>query len=492
MSVTVAFVLITVWWLTQDSRVPEFDPGLHAGYSFLFRDRIAAGHPFAWFNDWTQYPPLVHLIGAIATFVTGKGIWPGVMAQNLIFVPLLAAGCYGAAKIVYRSELAGFLAVVFALGTPMIVSQFHEFMLDAPETAMVAASVWLVLASDHFDRVGTAALAGLAVGFGFLVKESFPAFVAGAVVVAAAQGVWRRNWRGLLAFVAVAAVVALPWYIHHWSQVRGLSHLASANGTDNSPGSGDPTRYSTKNAGWFLWSGLNNQNYAPMLAFAAVGVGVAIVGLVRRPWRFPLTLEILAGGLVAWAGATYSLPHDPRYSLPGLPYLAVLGAGWITMLRPRWRLVTAAVLCAVASANVVAVSTGFGRRVGITLPGAPKGSPLRERQLTLFSDQGYTYNKPHRSGDILGMMEALHKRGIHYIAWDYPGANTGPFNSEGLSALAQVAGLAVGNSPRKPPTDMVVLVHGPYAPGRTCRRLYDGTAVTPYLPLKQPVDVCPR
>ncbi|HKN94488.1 MAG TPA: glycosyltransferase family 39 protein [Thermoleophilaceae bacterium] len=471
--------------------MPEFDPGLHAGFSFLFRDQISAGHPFAWFNDWTQYPPLVHLIGALVTFVTGKGIWPGVVAQNLIFVPLLAAGCYGAAKIVYRSELAGFLAVVFALGTPMIVSQFHEFMLDAPETAMVAASVWLVLASAHFERVGTAALAGLAVGFGFLVKESFPAFIAGAVVVAAAQGLWRRNWRGLLVFVAVAAVIALPWYIHHWGQVRALSHIASANGNDNSPGSQYPTRYSTKNAGWFLWSALNYQNYAPMLLFATVGAVVAVVQLVKRPWRYPLTLEILAGGLVAWAGATYSLPHDPRYSLPGLPYLAILGAGWVTMLRPRWRLVAAAVLCAFAFANVFAISTGFGRRVAITLPGAPKASGLHERQLTILSDKGYTYNAPHRSGDLLGMMRALHKRGIRYIAWNFAQATLPQYNNEGLSALANAAGLKVGNSPRKPPTDGVVLEWGPVTPN-SCRRLYNSTGVTPVIPLKRPVDACPH
>jgi hypothetical protein len=143
--------------------------------------------------------------------------------------------------------------------------------------------------------------------------------VAGVVVVAAAQGAWRRNWRGLAAFVAVAAVIALPWYIRHWGQVHQVSKLATAQGTSNAPGGSAPLRYSGKNAGWFLWSGLNIQNYAPLLAFAAVGAGTAVVRLFRRPWREPLTLELLAGGLVAWMGATYSLPHDPRYSLPGLP-----------------------------------------------------------------------------------------------------------------------------------------------------------------------------
>jgi hypothetical protein len=492
--ITLAFVLITEWWLTQDSRVPEFDPGLHASFAFQFHDQISDGHLLAWFNDWTQYPPLVHTIGAVATFIAGKDIWPGVMAENVIFVPLLAAGCYGAARIVYKSDLAGLLAVIFALGTPMIVSQFHEFMIDAPETALLAASIWLILASGHFERVGMSAWAGAAVGFGLLTKESFPAFIAGVVIVAAVYAVMRRNWRGLAVFAAVAIVIALPWYIRHWDQVQHLRHIASQPGTDNSAGGSLPQRYSAKNAGWFLWSGLNIQNFAPLLAFAAVGIGMAIVRLFKRPWREPLTLELLVGGLIAWAGATYSLPHDPRYSLPGLPYLAVLGAGWIVLLRPaRARLVAALALSAIALVNVLTISFGLGHRVAISLPGAPKNSGLYERQLTLISDHGFAYGKPERSGDLLGLMRDLHHRNIRYVLWDLPAANSSTFNTEGLTALAQIARLQIGRPPPAQRRDGVILVH--LAPGQSkvppCRRLYDGTDVYVFFATQQPLNACP-
>ena len=486
-------MLVTEWWLTQDSRVPEFDPGLHTSFGFQFHDQISDGHLLAWFNDWTQYPPLVHSVGAVATFIAGKGIWPGVMAENVIFVPLLAAGCYGAARIVYESDVAGLLAVIFALGTPMIISQFHEFMIDAPETALVAASIWLILASGRFERIGMSAWAGAAVGFGLLTKESFPAFIAGVVIVAGVYAVMRRNWRGLAVFAAVAIVIGLPWYIRHWDQVQGLRHIASQAGYDNSPGSSLPHRYSAKNAGWFLWSGLNIQNFAPMLAFAAVGIGTAIVRLFKRPWREPFTLDLLVGGVIAWAGATYSLPHDPRYSLPGLPYLAILGAGWIVLLRPRARLIAALALSAIALVNVIAISTGFGHRVAISLPGAPKGSGLHERQLTLFSDQGFAYGKPQRSGDLLGLMRDLHERNIRYILWDIPGAVNATYNTEGLTALAQSAGLKIGKPPPGQERDGVILVH--LSPGQSkvpaCRKLYDGTDVYVFFATRQPLNACP-
>ena len=483
MALTAAFVLVTVWWLTQDRRVPVFDPGLHMGYAFLFHDKIADGHPFFWFDFWTQYPPLVHMTGAIATFIAGKDVWPGVMAQNIVFLPLLALGSYGTAKVVYRSELAGLLAVVFTLGTPMIVSIFHFFMIDGPETAMVAVSVWLLLLSRGFESVKISALAGVAVGFGLLTKESFPAFVAGVVALTALRGVrrWGINWRGLLAFAVVTAVIAAPWYIHHWGEVQELRRITSANGFSDAPGSNYPPRYSTKNAGWYLWSGLNYQNLAPLLAFAVVGTAVAAWRLVRSRGRSePLTLELIVGGLVAWAGVTYSLPHDPRYSLPGLVYLAALGTGWITLLSGRWMRIAVATLGVVAFFNFLAVNTGAGwSRLSFKLPGAPSGSFLHEREVTLYSDLGYVYAKPRRSGDVLGLMRRLHDRGVRTIAWDFANANSAAFNNEGLSAFAQMAGLKVNDTGSNPAANEAFLVHGPVPPGqRPCAQLFDKTDVS--------------
>src|SRR5918996_1461361 len=50
---------------------------------------------------------------------------------------------------------------------------------DTSEAAMVALSVWAILASDRFSRTGVAALAGVAVGLGLLSKQNFPVFVVG-------------------------------------------------------------------------------------------------------------------------------------------------------------------------------------------------------------------------------------------------------------------------------------------------------------------------
>jgi 4-amino-4-deoxy-L-arabinose transferase-like glycosyltransferase len=89
-----------------------------------------------------------------------------------VFVPLLALGCYQAGRLLFNSA-AGLLAVLFALGSPLLIDQFHVFILDPQLTALVAVSVWLILASEHFSRVDVAAVAGVVGGLGMLVKEPF-------------------------------------------------------------------------------------------------------------------------------------------------------------------------------------------------------------------------------------------------------------------------------------------------------------------------------
>src|SRR3954449_9782017 len=90
-----AFLAITAWWLSVDRRVPDFDNGRHLFFAFNVHDEFEAGHVAYPFTHFTNYPPLVHIVGAIGAFVGGFRVAPPILAQNLVFVPLLAAGCYG-------------------------------------------------------------------------------------------------------------------------------------------------------------------------------------------------------------------------------------------------------------------------------------------------------------------------------------------------------------------------------------------------------------
>src|SRR5262249_55468642 len=152
------------------------------------------------FNNTLEYPPLAFLVGALAMFIGGANVSTPIIAENLVFVALLTLGCYQTGTLLFFAR-AGLLAVIFVLRSPLVIGQFPVFMLDAPDSALLGVSIWLLLASEDFKRTRVAGLAGVAVACGLLVKAPFAFFLAGIVLSALIRGGW-RHWRGLVAFAA--------------------------------------------------------------------------------------------------------------------------------------------------------------------------------------------------------------------------------------------------------------------------------------------------
>jgi 4-amino-4-deoxy-L-arabinose transferase-like glycosyltransferase len=504
-AITLVFFVISAWWVAVDRAVPDFDSGRHLFFAFTARDALHSGDLGYSFSTFNNYPPGVHLLGGIAALIGGVRIAPPVIAQNLVYLPLLAAGCYGVGRLAYGS-LAGLLAVVFALGTPMLISQLHVFMLDAPEAAMVAVSVWAILASDRFARPGISAIAGLLCAIGMLTKQTFPIFVGGVIIVALLRGGW-RNWRGLMAFAVVLAVVGAPWYLAHLDDLRRLTLGAAGGGGAGGGGAGHnqsggvtPDRWSRKNFGWYFWNLVNLQLLLPLAAFALAGTAICLVRFVRNRQSADLTPELFVGALCAYLGETYISLKDPRYTLPALVYMAVLGTGWIAPLRTRLRIAVVAVLAAIAILNTIAVSFGAGHDVRVLLAGAPRNSGLHERAFTLYSPAGYVRGGPERSPDVLAIMRGLRARGVEVIDFDGGSANVPAFNLEGLRTLARIAGLrqpAVYAPQKLMPRDAFLVRRTPVAGDPPpCGRFQDGSGL--YAELGNPVKpfadytlVCP-
>jgi uncharacterized membrane protein YsdA (DUF1294 family) len=481
------FVAFTVWWLTQDDRVQEWDNGLHTLLAFGIHDQISSGDLTGWFTEFNTYPPLVHLLGAAAVFMAGKSPMAPIIASNVVFVPLLAFSCYGAGRLAYGPR-AGLLAGLFALGTPIFVSQVHVFMIDPPEAAMVAASVWAILASRRFARIGVAALAGLLVGLALMTKETSVIFLAGLVAVAILRGGW-RNWRGLLVFLVIAAAISLPWYVYHVAQLNGL--VEGQGGTGAAPtAESAPPLLSRASLLWYLWAALNVQLLTPLVLFLFAGIGLTIRNCLQRWTPENLGPELLGGAFVSWLGITLIRHKDMRFTLPALIYIAVLATGWIVLARPRLRAGATAVLVVILAVNFLGVSIGIGDAVRIALPAAHAGNGgPPTRQFTLYSPAGYIRGGPEHDGDILALMRELKRAGIRTITFDAGSTDVPDFTTYGLQVRAIQAGLtptAVYNLSALGPRDAFMLrrILQPGDPP-PCQRLNDGSGV--YIELGDPV-----
>jgi hypothetical protein len=486
---TVALFLgITLWWLMQDRSIPVFDAGVRLSQAIIVYEHLRSGSVGTALTTTTPYPPFSYLVGALGLWVGGLGVSPPIMAENFLFAPLLALGCYQVGRLAFGSR-AGLLAVIFALGSPLLTAQFHVFMIDAPETAMVAVSVWLILASEHFSRIWVSVAAGVAVGLGMLTKEPFVLFVAGVVLVTMIRGGWRA-WPGLAAFSIVVLAIALPWYVKEYSQVHALAQGATNAATNATLEHGiAPPPLSLANLQWYFWNIVDFQLYAPLFAFAIVGFIWTVLGFVRRHPVSPLAWELAIGGAVAWVGITETFVHDTRYGMPLLLYLVVFGSGWIVKLRRRMaRTVATSALVLVAVVNMLGASFGIGGSWIVKLPGAKPDLLDTPGLVTIHSDNGFLVAGPHRDGDVLALMQALRRNGVRHVSWINLGPNelqpgfTSVFSDAGLTTFTLIAGLSGPSEAVASPTltsSDATLGHGPVGHGEAppCVSLSDGSGV---------------
>jgi hypothetical protein len=479
---TTAFIAITCWWLTQDRSIPIYDAGVQLETALLYHNMLQAGNLLGPFTHTNVYPILGHIVGAVAALIGGVNVASPIIGENLVFVPLLALGCYQTGRLLF-GRLAGMLAVVFVLGSPLLISMFHVFLLDAPLAALVAVSVWLILASEDFSRPGVAALAGLSVGLGLNMKAQFALFLVGLVLIVLLHGGW-RNWRGFAIFCAVALAVGLPWYIVHFSKLGEMLELASSG--PGTPVGNIPPTFSGANYTWYFWSILNSQLLAPLSVLAAGGMLWTLVGVVRDRGRQAARLEFLAGGFAAWLVITFpDSHHDIRYGMPLLGYLAVIGTGWITCLPRTARLAATGLLVVGVAANTLGIDFGVGgagQEVKLALAHPLPATEQSPDRIVLYSTNGFLASAPSRDGDVPGLLEALHREGVRTVSWSAEQSLLPDFSEAGLVPLARIAGLVpvVTQSPQySRSASVATLVHESVTARTppTCTRLSDGTGV---------------
>ena len=414
---TIAFIALTIWWVAVDKRTPGGgDPADHLLTATQIGDFLRHGELGAIADVGYDplvgrfYPPLVHFVGGIpAAFDLTVQDW-GQVAVNFVFVPMLAAGTYLSAKRIY-GPTAALLATVFALGTPMVLSLFHVFLLDAPLAGAVAIAFAALLASERFELRKASVLAGALIGVAALVKTIGPLYLIGPVIVMLIAGGW-RNWRNVALAGLAFLIVAGPYYAIHLDDVLDVGQ-ASTIGSEiaNTGGFGDrDARLSADNLTWYGWAAINEQFFVPLLALFAVG----FIGALRQLRSRRGVAELVAGVLISYLMLAIVLAfRDPRYTLPLVVFVAVLATGWIaTSGRVLVRRTGVAVLAVAVTANVVVSVTGNMPVVRYEAPGTNFEFGIDPGSFTILDDTGYWVGPPQTDPFWPRLFEAAEREGL--------------------------------------------------------------------------------
>jgi hypothetical protein len=396
---TAVITALDVLWRLEEKRPPHWDMAHHLLDSLVYRHLFSLSHPLRFVDTYRYYPPLVSWVtDAFYAALANEAIWVAVLS-NVVFIAILVFATYGIGKMLWNPWV-GLLSALFVVTTPMLVTAFKEYMLDAPLTAMVTLAIYLLLRSDGFSSLRYSVLFGAVCGLGALTKWTFPFAVALPVAVSAgfaiARSISERSLsrvRKLALAALVALLVAEPWYFPNRTVIW---HSLRYNGGEAGVLRGSPPVASVASVVWYFWNLVANQLYLVPFLFLLAGVVFLFLNRDFRRRNLVPTLTIVG----TYIGFTLLRNKDARFTDPMLPAVAILATSWLAYIPLRARTALAAAIVAYGVAAFLAISFGTSllpRNLTVHLGSSALAGniPLLDSgEVTLFAQHGYIFGPP--------------------------------------------------------------------------------------------------
>jgi 4-amino-4-deoxy-L-arabinose transferase-like glycosyltransferase len=213
-------------WLATNVTMLGWDVPSHLGTSYVYDSILRPLGPKSLFAAVVWHPnrPPLYFLSAVPLYRL-FGISPDVATMvNVFYLALLFGSVYAIGRRL-GGRPVGLLAAFVIATMPMIYAISRYFYLELALTALVALSVYLLLASQGFENRLASLLFGISFGLGLLTKRTYLVFVLAplCLVVVRSQAVQSLRQRlragqwidvkGLLVALAIGLVLALAWYL---------------------------------------------------------------------------------------------------------------------------------------------------------------------------------------------------------------------------------------------------------------------------------------
>jgi 4-amino-4-deoxy-L-arabinose transferase-like glycosyltransferase len=257
---TLLILALVIWhgahnwlWLSSNTVLTGWDKARHLAQSLTYNNLLTPLTLRSFFGAFISdsvRPPFAPMLVVPLYRLFGTSSDVAAML-NTLYIAVVLVATYRIGMLLPRqkrepamssSELAGHegkrlgaLSVLLLALFPMFYAMSRYFYLEFPLMALVALSIWMLLASAGFENRGRSLLFGLCLGLGLLTKRTYVAFLfapVGLVLLTsdAMPALWRRL-RGRIRLdlkhtaLALGGGLALAaiWLGPSWSTVRDLA-----------------------------------------------------------------------------------------------------------------------------------------------------------------------------------------------------------------------------------------------------------------------------
>jgi hypothetical protein len=350
--VAVAVALAFAWLVGQELPQGARDEFFIVEAATDLAYRLRAGAGWGEVDLWilhTYYPPLTRAPGVVALLL-GGGYDAMIVAQWLLWLPMLVAGTFSIGRRLGGSPRAGLFAVALLLFAAAIVDCMHRFESNLGATASAACFVAAWLASDDFRNRRASLLAGLFLGLGLMSDRlGVLPFALLPLGLSLARTRGRGCWKGIAGAAVVATLLCGWWYASFFGRFAQELIPQLLGGEITALGEVIGERPPA------LWYWLHYVVLWPDSQFGLVAGLLAVASLVWAVARFerrPVadTLLFVAAGLLLF---TLVPKRQTYYTMPLLPAVAAMAAAMLQELakaRPKAGLAAVVALLVLAAA----------------------------------------------------------------------------------------------------------------------------------------------